>query len=71
METSENVTVTVRSHASVAVGGKNAGIAGHAIGDVCATQVIVGGVISCTTIVPLHVAELPQPSVAVHVRVVL
>ena len=32
---------------------------------------IVGGVISCTTIVRLHVALLPQSSVAVHVLVVL
>jgi len=36
-----------------------------------AGQVMVGGVISCTTMVPLHVAVLPQSSVAVHVRVVL
>jgi len=62
---------TVRSHASVAVGGKKAGKAGQAIGDVCVTQVIVGGVMSCTTIVPLQVAVFPQSSVAVHVLVVL
>jgi len=62
---------TVRSHASVAVGGVNTGVAGHAIGDVCVTQVIVGGVISCTTIVPLQVAVLPQSSVAVQVLVTL
>ena len=35
----------------------------------CVTQVIVGGVISCTTIVRLQVAVLPQSSVAVHVLV--
>ena len=35
----------------------------------CVTQVIVGGVISCTTIVLLQVAVLPQSSVAVHVLV--
>jgi len=34
-------------------------------------HVIAGGVISCTTIVLLQVAEFPQSSVAVHVRVVL
>ena len=34
-------------------------------------QVIIGGVISCTTIVLLQVAVLPQSSVAVHVLVVL
>ena len=71
METSEKVIATVRSHASVAVGGVKTGKAGQAIGDVCVTQVIVGGVISCTTIVPLQVAVLPQSSVAVHVLVVL
>src|SRR6478736_6036789 len=71
VETSEKVTVTVRSHASVAVGGVNTGVAGHAIGVVCVAHVIVGGVISCTTIVPLQVAVFPQSSVAVHVLVVL
>ena len=35
----------------------------------CVTHVIVGGVISCTTIVLLQVAVLPQSSVAVHVLV--
>src|SRR6188474_1087696 len=62
---------TVRSHASVAVGATNAGNAGQAIGEDCVTQVIVGGVISCTTIVPLQVAVLPQSSVAVHVLLTL
>ena len=72
VDTSEKVITTVRSHASVAVGGVNTGVAGQAIGVVCDTaQVIVGGVISCTTIVPLHVAVLPQSSVAVHVLVTL
>src|SRR6187549_3800644 len=68
---STKVIVTVASQASVAVGGANTGSAGHVIGVVCATHVIVGGVISCTMIVPLHVAILPQSSVAVHIRVVL
>ncbi len=72
METSEKVITTVRSHASVAVGGVNTGVAGQAIGVVCVSaQVIVGGVISCTTIVALQVAVLPQSSVAVQVLVVL
>ena len=62
---------TVRSHASVAVGATNAGNAGQAIGEVCVTQVIVGGVISCTTMVALQVAVLRQSSVAVQVLVVL
>ena len=66
---SANVIVTVASHASVAVGGVNTGTAGQSSGVVCATQVIVGGVISLTTMVPLQVAVLPQSSVAVHVLV--
>ena len=68
---SEKVNVTLRSHASVAVGAMNAGIAGQAIGVTCVAHVIVGGIISCTTMVPLQVAVLPQSSVAVHVLVVL
>ena len=63
--------LTVASHASVAVGAINTGFAGQLIGVVCVSQVIVGGVISLTTIVLLHVALLPQSSVAVHVLVVL
>jgi hypothetical protein len=62
---------TVASHASVAVGGVNTGTAGQSIGVVCATHVIVGGVMSCTTMVRLQVELLPQSSVAVHVRVTL
>jgi hypothetical protein len=69
--TSANVTVTVPSQASVTVGGANTGVAGQLIGVVCAAQVIVGGVLSCTTIVRLQVAALPQSSVAVHVLVTL
>jgi hypothetical protein len=69
--TSTKVIVTLTSQASVAVGGTNAGTAGHWIGDVWATQVIVGDVISRTTIVPLQVAVFPQSSVAVQVLVVL
>src|SRR5437867_295223 len=69
--TSAKVMVTLASQASVAVGGENTGVAGQLIGVVCVTQVIVGGVISCTTMVRLHAELLPQSSVAVHVRVVL
>ena len=68
---SEKVNVTLRSHASVAVGATNAGKAGQAIGVTCVAQVMVGGVISCTTIVELQVAVLPQSSVAVHVLLTL
>ena len=69
--TSVKVNATLGSHASVAVGGVKTGAAGQLMGEVCATQVIVGGVTSCTTMVPLQVAVLPQSSVAVHVLVVL
>ena len=51
------------------VGGGKTGVAGHWIGETAAGQVIVGGVVSCTTIVRLHVALLPQSSRAVQVRV--
>ena len=67
--TSTKVIVTVASQASVAVGGVNTGTAGQSIGDVCATHVIVGGVLSSTRIVALQDAVLPQSSVAVQVRV--
>jgi hypothetical protein len=69
--TSENVTATVASQASVAVGGIKTGVTMQAVGEFCVAQVIVGGVISCTTMVPLQVAVLPQSSVAVQVLVVL
>jgi len=69
--TSEKVTATVRSQASVAVGGLNSGVAGQVIGEVCSAQVIVGGVISCTTMVALQVAVFKQSSVAVQVLVTL
>ena len=71
MVTSEKVMATVRSQASVAVGGMNTGVAGQAMGVTCVTQVIVGGVISCTTIVRLQVAVFRQSSVAVQVLVTL
>ena len=63
--------VTVASHASVAVGGVNTGTAGQLIGVDWPTQVIVGGVMSLITTVPVQVAVFPQSSVAVHVRVKL
>ena len=71
VDASENVMVTLGSQASVAVGGVNTGVAGQLIGVVWATQVMVGGVISWTTIVALHVAVFKQSSVAVHVLVTL
>ena len=68
---SEKVNVTLRSHASVAVGATNAGKAGQAIGVTCVVHIIVGGVISCTTMVPLQVAVFKQSSVADQVLVTL
>ena len=68
---SANVISTVASHASIAVAAPKTGVAGQLIGEVTAGQVIVGGVISCTTMVRLHVALLPQSSVAVQVLVTL
>src|SRR5678809_1025818 len=71
VDASENVMATLGSQVSVAVGGVKTGNAGQLTGVVCVTHVIVGGVISCTTIVLLQVAVFPQSSVAVQVRVVL
>ena len=71
VDASENVMATLGSQVSVAVGGVNTGTAGQLTGVVCVTQVIVGGVISCTTIVLLQVAVFPQSSVAVHNLVTL
>src|SRR6185369_5469418 len=47
------------------------GTAGQLIGVTCVAQVIVGGVLSWDTMVPLQVAVFPQSSVAVHVLVTL
>ena len=66
---SEKVMTTEGSHASVAVGGINVGVTVQAIGVTCVAQVIVGGVLSSTTIDLLQVAVFPQSSVAVHVLV--
>lgn len=71
VEESEKVTVTEASHASVAVGAENTGALGQFTGVVCATHVMVGGVLSNTTIVALQVFVFPQSSVAVQVLVTL
>ena len=71
MVTSEKVTVTLVSHKSEAVGATNSGAAGQSIGVTCVAQVIVGAMVSCTTMVALHVAVLRQSSVAVQVLVTL
>ncbi len=65
------VTAGAGSHVSLAVGGGNTGAFGHWIGEGAAGQAMVGGVVSITSTVWLHEAELPLQSVAVQVRVTL
>src|SRR5512134_2518388 len=62
---------TLWSQASLAEAAPKVGTAGQLIGDITVGQVMLGGVISCTLIVRLQVAVLPQSSVAVQVRVTL
>ena len=69
--TSLNVMDTEASQASLAVAAPKVGTAGQSIGDTTVGHVMLGGVISCTLIVRLQVAVLPQSSVAVQVRVTL
>ena len=69
--TSVKVIDTLASQASVAVTIPNVGVAGQLMGDVTEGHVITGGVTSCTMIVLLQVAVLPQSSVANQVRVTL
>jgi hypothetical protein len=64
----ENVGVTSLSQASEAEAEPKLGEAGHSTFDTVG-QVITGAVLSDTEIVRLQVEELPQSSVAVHVRV--
>ena len=66
---STNVVTGAGSQVSVHVGGGKTGVAGHWIGETTAGQVITGGVVSITTTVWLQLEWLPQPSVAVQVRV--
>src|SRR6187455_2564621 len=53
------------SHKSDAVGSMNSGTPGQSIGVTCVAQVIVGAMVSCTTMVALQVAVFRQSSVAV------
>ena len=53
--TFEKVSVTLASQASETVGAINTGIAGQLIGVFCVAQVNVGGVLSRTMMVALHV----------------
>jgi hypothetical protein len=66
--TSDDVGTTLGSHRSEAVAAPKLGEAGHSTLDTVG-QVIEGAVLSVTEIVRLQVEELPQSSVAVHVRV--
>src|SRR5688572_20312700 len=68
---STNAIDTLASQASLAETVPKAGAAGHSMGDTTVGQIIVGGVMSCTVMVRLQVAELPQSSVATQVRVTL
>jgi hypothetical protein len=63
------VTSTLISQASVAVALPKLGEPGHSTVGAGLGQVIEGAVLSVTEIVLLQVVELPQSSVAVHVRV--
>ena len=65
---STNVSVGDESQASVTVGVGKSGAAGHST-DELGAQVITGAAVSTTVIVCVAVDELPQSSVAVHVRV--
>ena len=69
--TSSKVRVAPLPHASVAVAIANTGEAGQLIVDSAGRGSITGAVTSCTFIVWEAVELLPQPSVAVQVRVTL
>ena len=68
---STNVMDTLPLQLSEAVAVPKSGCAGQSNGVTTVGQVIVGGVMSRTVMVRLHVAVLPQSSVAVQVRVTL
>ena len=71
MVTSTDVTTGAASQASLTVGAGHTGAAGQLIGETTAAQLMLGAVMSCTTMVELHEAAFPQASVAVQVRVML
>ena len=64
--TSANVSVGLGSHASVAVGVTNEGVAGHSIVVGPGSEEITGAVVSMTSIVWLAMLELPQWSIAIQ-----
>ena len=65
---SVKVRLTLTSHRSDTVGGGKTGVAGQLMGDTAGTQVMTGGVLSCTVIALVQVDVLPQSSVASQVR---
>jgi hypothetical protein len=65
------VTLTDALQSSVAVAIPNKGTELHSNGLTGTGQVMTGGMLSCTSMVALHEAEFPHPSMAVHVRVKL
>ena len=69
--TSLKVNETVPSHASVAVGVVNIGVAGHSTELAPGNALITGALLSVTLIVWEAIDELPHGSVAVHVLVTL
>src|SRR5437867_1466021 len=69
--TSAKVSVGLGSHASVAVGVANDGVAGHSMVVGPGTAEMLGACVSTTLMVWLAVELLPQSSVAVQVRVTL
>ena len=70
MVTSEKVTVGLGSQPSLTVGAGKLGTAGHSI-VAGPAQLMLGACVSTTVTVWLQLAELPQWSVAVQVRVTL
>jgi hypothetical protein len=66
---SVKVISTSPSHASVAVADPKEIAGPHSTGLTTTGHVMTGDVVSCTTMVALQVAALPQSSVAVQVRV--
>src|SRR5688572_19689650 len=69
MESVVKVTSTRPSQPSVTVGASKTGNEPHSIGLTTSAHVIIGSVLSCTSMVALHDAELPQSSIATHVRI--
>jgi hypothetical protein len=68
---SVKLMVAVPLHKSLAEAAGKTGVAGHTMVATTVGQIMTGAVLSVTKIVRLHIAEFPQLSVAVQVRVIL